>query len=643
MAALDTPAATWLDRVISWASPRTGLLRHFDRQRLARAYEAASPRDAWRPRRAGASANTDHNADAASIRNKARALVQNVPYCTAALDGLVDNVVGTGIATYSTATAQSDRQAIGALWTQWCTQCDADGRLDWSGIQALAYRACEQDGEVLIRLRPRLPTDGLPVPLQLQVLEIDWLDTSRNSGAQRGNQVINGIEYDALGRAAAYWLYDSHPGEQVGASGSSRTQSRRIPASSIIHLYRPTRPGQGRGISRFAPVIPRVRDLQLYEDAEAARKNLETRLSVLVTGDPTTIAQPPGYGSPIDANAAKTGDLGQLPSGSIVSIPPGVNVTTVAPNVAEGYTDYVKQQLHLIAVGLGVTYEMLTGDMREVNFSSARVRMLDFRRHVESIQWLCVVPRLLMPVWRAFVDAAVLAGKLRRPVYDCEHSMPKWEYVNPQQDAESELKLISAGLLTFSESLRRRGYKPEAVFAELQSDINTLQSLGILETLLQMQGRSAPQADGGSGATAAATDAAAARAMAKEALDRAAAAKAPDVHVHPPQVRLEQTVQPAATPDVHLHVDKLEAHVRADLQATVNAPASPAPHVDVHVAAAVPEVRAEVHVPATTVDVHNHITTPRRRVDGMVERDDRGRILRTTQIETDLPGEDPAA
>ena len=488
MMAAGTPSL--IDRLIGYVSPRRGLARHFDRIRLQRAYEAASPRDGWRPRRGGASANADHAADAHAIRTKARALVQNVPYVAAGLEALVSNTIGTGISTYATGRGAKKTNDV---WAEWCKVCDADGRLDWYGMQAAAYRAMEQDGEVLIRLRPRLASDALPVPLQLQLLEIDWLDGARITGGEAGNQVINGIEYDMLGRVVAYWLWDQHPGD-VNLVTRMRSQSRRVPAASIIHLFNPDRPGQGRGFSRLAPIIPRVRDLQLYEDGEIARKNLESRLSVIATGDVASMANPGASGESTDPNA--TGDLGQLTSGGITRLPPGLNITTVAPNAAPGYTDYVKQQLHIIAVGMGVTYEMLTGDMREVNFSSSRVRQADFRRQVESRQWLCLIPRLVLPVWRAFIDAGVLGGQFSRPTYACEHNTPKWDYVNPQQDANSELALISSGLLTISESLRKRGYKPEAVFAELKADFDKLRELGVLDVLFMLQkGKTLTQAE----------------------------------------------------------------------------------------------------------------------------------------------------
>lgn len=461
---------TFIDRVVAAVSPRAGILRHYYREQLSRAYEAAAPRDKWRPRRAGASANADHMADAKVIRDKARSLVQNVPYIAAGLEQKVAHVVGNGIG------VRWDRSPeLNARWAEWKSVCDADGKLDFDGLVRLAERTVEVDGEVLVRLRPRRVADSLPVPLQLQLLEVDWLDTSRQSGALSGNVIIGGIEYDLIGRVVAYWLYDHHPGDVTLPRGF-RLQSKRIPAESIIHLFDVTRPGQGRGISRLAPIIASVRDLQLYEDAEIARKNLEARLSVLVSGDPTSLANPAAFGGQADpSNAARTGDLGQLASGSITQIPPGMNVTTVAPQPAPGHVQYVKLQQHKIAAGWGVTYEMLTGDMSEVNFSSARVRMLQFRRWAEAEQWLLLVPRLLAPVASAFADAYELViGQSVHGRDSVAYSPPKWDYVNPGDEIDAALAEIGGGLTSMSEQIRRRGDLPETVFAQIESDAKRL-------------------------------------------------------------------------------------------------------------------------------------------------------------------------
>ena len=472
-----------LDRIIGWVNPQAGVNRLRARGRLQRAYEAASPRDSWRPRRAGASANADHQADAKTLRIKARALVQNVPYCTAALSGLVSKTIGTGIVPRATG---AERDQLNKLFTAWAQVCDADGRLDYYGMQKAAYAAMEQDGEVLIRLRPRRLNDGLPVPLQLQLLEIDWLDGDR-MGVVGGNQIINGIEYDALGAVAAYYLWDQHPGDAALIRGR-KTQSSRVPAQNIIHLFNPGRPGQGRGFSRFGPVITRVRDLQLYEDAELSRKNLETRLSVLASGDTSEMSNPAADGDGGQrAGGSDVQDLGELGGGAIFGMPAGMNFTVVEPKAAPGYVEYVKFALHLIATGLGVTYEILTGDMSEVNFSSARVRLLDFRDAVKQMQWLTLIPKMLTPIHEAFVEAAYLAGKIRQRDMAVDFSPPKWDYVNPEQDVKADQAEIAAGLSTISEKLRQRGYDPDVVFDEWKSDFDKLKERGILDTMLFLQ------------------------------------------------------------------------------------------------------------------------------------------------------------
>jgi len=483
-------AANLLDRLIGIMNPDAGLRRLRARDMLTRAYEGASQKDGWRPRRAGASANTDHRADASSLRARARSLVQNSPYIARGLESLVANTIGTGITPRSLAANAAD---IDKLWTDWTRVADADGRLDLYGLQAAAYRAMEQDGEVLIRLRTRRAEDNLPVPLQLQLLEVDWLDSSK-TGTNGNNTITSGIEYDALGRVVAYWLYDQHPGEIISFN-RGRASRYPVPASSMMHLYKPQRPWLRRGFPRLSPVIARVRDLQLYEDAQLQRKNLETRLSVLASGDVTNMSMTE---SESQATVRNTGELGTLASGGITQVPAGVNLTVVEPKVAPGYVEYVKFSLHLVAAGMGVTYEMLTGDVREVNFSSARVALLEFRRGAEQTQWLTLIPKLLEPIWRAFIDAATLAGKIPRADYSCDFSTPKWDYVNPEQDVKADLAEISGGLSTISEKLRRRGYKPELIFAELKRDFDRLRSDGTLDLLLQLQTGQAPQNPSGS-------------------------------------------------------------------------------------------------------------------------------------------------
>jgi lambda family phage portal protein len=463
-----------LDRLIGWFSPHRGVQRAQARAALVRAYEGAARTDGWRPRRAGASANSDHASDARELRIRARSLVQNVPYITRGLQALVSATIGTGIEPRAIG---RNAKRINALWTDWAKVADADEIFDIHGLMAAAYRAMEQDGEVLIRRRSRRVEDGLPVPLQVQLLEIDWLDSTKSGQAAGGGQIVNGIEYDVLGKPRAYWLYGAHPGDATRTS--VRLDSKPIPAADIIHLFAPTRPGQGRGITRLAPIIARVRDLMLYEDAELARKNLETRLGLAVSGDVSALANAPTYAS----GDRPYGDLGELPSGGITQLPPGLNVTSIDPKPAGAFVEYCKHNLHLIAAGLGVPYESMTGDMVEVNFSSARIRRMDFRHDCEQMQWLVIIPRLGEPLWQWFLEAVDLSGKASIANVGVDWSTPRWDYVNPYQDVRAETEAIGAGLMSPSEALRQRGYKPDEVFAEIGADFQRLQNSGALNLM----------------------------------------------------------------------------------------------------------------------------------------------------------------
>ncbi len=468
----------FVDRLVGYFDPRAGVRRLAAREVLTkRAYEGASRADGWVPRRAGASANSDHLADASELRSRARALVKNVPYIERAVDARVEHVIGTGIAPRSLAADLVLRRQVDAVWDAWQAVADADGVSDLYGLWSRAFRALRIDGEVLIRLRPRSMADGLPVPLQLQVLEVDYLDSSKN-GTVGGNTVVNGIEYDPIGRVTAYWLFNEHPGDIKTVRGLRA--SVPVPANRIVHVFKAKRPGARRGVSTLASVIARVRDLQTYEDAELARKNLETRLGVLASGDVSQMA------APDVGQTQAAGSLGELPSGGVTTVPAGVNLTLVEPKVAPGYEAYVKHQLHLIAAGMQVTYEMMTGDMTGVNFSSARVALIDFRRSVEQEQWLELIPHMTR-IWREFIDTAVLAGVLPRREYAVDWSTPKWDYVNPLQEVNADNAEIAGGLSSISEKLRRRGYKPDLVFEEIEQDMKRLESTGVLRLLLAMK------------------------------------------------------------------------------------------------------------------------------------------------------------
>ncbi|MCG0577048.1 phage portal protein [Burkholderia cenocepacia] len=453
-----------LDKLISAVSPVWGARRMQARVALdaVRGFDGAKrgPRAAgWRA--SGASANAELAPALATLRNRSRDLVRNNGYIKHALNVKVANLIGTGIR------AKFDNKALQKLWKSWVKQCDAAGLLDFNGIQAQCYRAMDEAGEVFIRFRTRLPDDGLEVPLQLQVLEAEYLDSTKTGPSDNGGFVITGVQFDAIGRRVGYWFFDRHPGEI--ALVPRDMQSHFVPASEVIHLFDAIkRPGSVRGFPEFSTSIWKVRDLDEYQDAELVRKKIEACFAAFVkTNDE-------GYqpGRPVAVAGAKADAprVEALSPGMIEYLRSGEEIQFAAPAASDGYEEHVRIELRAIAAGCDITYEQLTGDYSQVNFTSGRMGKMEFKRIMEQRQWLIVIPMLCERVAMRFVSTAFLAGKTKLATCDVTWTPERIEFIDPAREANGLIALIEARLKSRKQGIRELGDDPEEVDDEIVSD-----------------------------------------------------------------------------------------------------------------------------------------------------------------------------
>ncbi|HYN39672.1 MAG TPA: phage portal protein [Rhodospirillales bacterium] len=467
----------FLDRAIGFVRPASALRRARQRAAIAmltRSYEGARTgrrTEGWTV--AGTSANAEIDGALPRLRDRTRDLVRNNPYAAKAVQAVVSNLVGTGILPRARSGDAGVNEQADRLWTRFAEGCDADGLTDFSGLQALIVRAMVESGECLLRFRERRIADGLAVPLQLQLLEPDHLDTSKTGDLPGGGFVVQGVEFDALGRRRAYWLFPVHPGEVAMFRRASLT-SQPVPAASVLHLFDRLRPGQVRGVPWFAPVILKLRDLDEYDDAELVRKKIEACFAAFVTGadDEETLGS-----ASSDADGRR---VESFEPGMIEYLAPGKDVKFATPSHAGGYGEYMRVQLHAIAAGVGLTYELLTGDLSQVNYSSIRAGLLEFRRRMEALQWQLLVPGLCRPAWQRFVNMAQAVGLLPEGVIEAEWTAPRFEAVDPLKDIQADILAVRGGLMTLKEAIARQGYDPAHVLAEIGATNTELDALGIV-------------------------------------------------------------------------------------------------------------------------------------------------------------------
>jgi lambda family phage portal protein len=462
----------WLDRSIGAVAPCAGLRRARQRHMidvLARAYEGARTgrrAEGWVA--AGTGANAEIAPALGRLRDRSRDLVRNHPYAAKAVTALVSNMVGTGLLPRAKAADPEVAALADRLWLEFAAAADADGLTDFAVPQALIVRSLVESGEVLVRLRERRSEDGLRVPLQLQVLEADHLDSGRQGELAGGGFILQGIEFDALVRRRAYWLYPSHPGD-----GRGSLVSQPVPADRVLNLFERLRPGQVRGVPWFAPVMLKLRDLDAYDEAELVRKKIEACFAAFVTGvqDEETLGR---------ARIEPCGDrVETFEPGMIEYLEPGKDVRFASPAASGGYAEYMRMQLHAVAAGVGLTYELLTGDLSQVNYSSIRAGLIEFRRRMEALQWQLLVPGLCQPVWRRFVATAQAAGALPDVPINAERTALRFEAVDPMKDIQADILAVRAGVMTLKEAIARQGYEPAQVLAEIAAINAELEALGI--------------------------------------------------------------------------------------------------------------------------------------------------------------------
>lgn len=142
-----------------------------------------------------------------TLRNRARDAGRNDWTAAAAQRVWATNLIGCGIVPRPRTTDADLKRRLVEAWESWLPHADADGVLDFYGLQTLAVRAWITDGEVFIRFRHRRPDDGLPVPLQLQLLEGDMVprfDADSWPGMPAGHHIRSGVEFSRFGRREAY-------------------------------------------------------------------------------------------------------------------------------------------------------------------------------------------------------------------------------------------------------------------------------------------------------------------------------------------------------------------------------------------------------------------------------------------------------
>lgn len=429
---------------------------------------------------------------------RARFLDRNNGYAKSARISYSANTVGNGLKLSwksplkDTSAAEDQKGAVHEIWNDWAPYAGAEGE-SLDGLQKIVANEVFVSGECFIRKRPRKLTDGLPVPLQLQVLPSEMLPTFLTMPLENGNIIRQGIEFDKIGRRVAYHFWRNHPGDSTVLPKYG--ERIRITADQILHVYDPQEAGQIRALPELTPSIVPLWMLDIYDDAELDRKKTAALVGLFVKrpdpdGEFFEKALAKGsVGGPSVGDVEPRGaqDI-QLEPGVAHVLFPGEDIATMLPaESGHSYDPFQYRTLTRICAGIGQPYAAVTWDLVKANYSNMRAALIEARRRTETVQRNCFVHRMCRGVLKWWTDAAHIAGALNfedyaenpAPYFRAAWMCPRWVWLDPEKDAYGEILLIDAGLKARSETIEESGRDPVEVDRRIATDKNRADELGI--------------------------------------------------------------------------------------------------------------------------------------------------------------------
>ena len=339
-------------------------------------------------------------------------------------------------------------------------------------LMPVAVRALVRDGEAFIRTSFGGDPEGdRRAAFASLALPADQIDPSLTRDLGNGGRIIAGIEFDAGDRIVAYHILPDAPGTPFGLIGAPV----RVLASDVIHVFDRLFPGQTRGISWLAPVLLKLADFDLASDAMLKSLQVQSLMTGFIRDAEGGTAGFEAASGEVNVSL-EPGAMRVLPFGSEVEF------STPGQGLAQA-VEFVKGQQREIASGVGLTYEMLSGDLSGTNYSSARVGLLEFRRRCEGLQRTLIEAQLLRPLWRRWIDAKALSGEIGASESELadyravKFVAPGWQWVDPLKEVNGDIRAIEAGLKSRAEVVAGRGRDLAEVDEEIAADTFTPKSL----------------------------------------------------------------------------------------------------------------------------------------------------------------------
>lgn len=425
-----------------------------------------------------------------TLRNRSRQMVRDNEYAAHAVRRVLpNNVVGQGVRFQSQVMMRRGKKlnekvntAIETKWERWkrAEFCHTAGRLAFEDIERMIMNCVPESGELLVRMVCK-SFGGSKVPFALEIIEADQLVDNWSGRTNEGREIRMGVEVDEWQRPVAYWLYPRHPGDFTIASTAPSNSWQRVPADEVIHIAVFDRPMQTRGVPWLHAAMTKLRHTGGFEEALIIKARASASVMGFIQSDSLDTGVPDGSDDPMGADDVVDGEkVYDMSPGVIKELAPGETFNGFAPNGIDAAVEpFIRFLVRSFAVGTGISYESVSRDYSQSNYSSSRLALTEDRDHYRVLQaWL--IRRFHQRVFERWLDMAVLAGELDLPgyesapeIYQAVRWSPRgWDWVDPLKEVAAYKAAVRAGFMTVDDVIAAKGGDVEETYKHRRRELD---------------------------------------------------------------------------------------------------------------------------------------------------------------------------
>lgn len=442
------------------------------------------------------SADSELMTSLTQLRNRSRALVRDAAYAKRARVIVQTNVIGSGIGLQAQVMSSRDmlrenvNDEIEDAFKNWsrAEYCHTGGSLHFRDLERALMGQVFEAGEVFVRKHYRA-FGGSPIPFTLELVEAErvadeFVNPSGPMAVAPGSVVKMGIEQDRYGRPLAYWIRSRHPGE-YRALPNETDMIERVPADQVIHLRLIDRWPQTRGEPWLHAAARKLNDMDGYSEAEiVAARGGSTYMGA--------IENPEGEPDPAEKQEDGSYEL-PLEPGVLKVLKNGQKIVFHSPNRPNTALDpFMRYMLREIAAGTGPSYESLSRDYSQSNFSASQIAVHEDRDLWRTLQqWF--IRAFRYPLHQEWLRQAVLSRAvsligveeyaLASDKYEaCAFKPRGWGWVQPRTDVPAMIAAVKAGFMPLGDVIAAtcNGKDFWDVMNERKRELEILKELGLV-------------------------------------------------------------------------------------------------------------------------------------------------------------------